>query len=171
MSEKQRKPKLDPEQHSALLAWLVAEYSETLIQKWFEERGWEPLTSGTISYHRTRYAEEIAAARQERRASAINSGLALKEERIKRLAEHADELEAIKWVPDEKTGRLWNEKAWRETLDDIAKEMGHRRQGVDLDILDKERDAILDRLKNNLSPELYAQVLGAIASTEGSSKA
>lgn len=171
MSERQRKPKLTAEQQSALLAWLVAEYSESLIQKWFEEREWEPLTSGTISYHRTRYADEIATARSERRSSAITTGLALKEERVKRLAEHADELEAIKWLPDPKTGRLWNEKAWRETLDDIAKEMGHRRAGIDLDILDKERDAILDRLRDNLDEATYAQVLSAIAGAEGPPKA
>lgn len=52
----------------------------------------------------------------------------MKEERIARLAEHADALEAIKWGPDDK-GRMWNEKAWRETLEAIAAEMGHRKQG------------------------------------------
>jgi hypothetical protein len=171
MSERKPGPKLTPEQRSALLGWLAAEYNGPLIRKWFIERDWPDLSDASFTYYRDRYADEIAAARQERRASAIATGLALKEERVKRLAEHADELEAIKWVPDEKTGRLWNEKAWRETLDDIAKEMGHRRTGVDLDILDKEREATLDRLKDNLSPELYAQVLGAIASTEGAGKA
>lgn len=167
MSENQRKPKINAEQQSALLAWLAAEYSEPLIRKWFEERKWDTLAESTISYHRTRYAAEIAAARQERRASAINSGLALKEERVKRLAEHADELEAIKWVPDEKTGRLWNEKAWRETLDDIAKEMGHRRTGMDVDIIDKERAALLEQLRNNLSPEVYAQIAAALLAGTG----
>lgn len=169
MTENQRKPKLSDEQRAALLTWLAAEYSEPLIQKWFEKEKWEPLAKSTISYHRKRYAVEVEAARQERRTGAINSGLALKEERIKRLTEHADELEAIKWVADEKTGRLWNEKAWRETLDDIAKEMGHRRTGMDIDLVEKELDATLDRLKDNLSPEVYAQVLAAIASGAGTS--
>lgn len=127
MTKRQRKPKLNPEQRDALRTWLAAEYSGPLIRKWFEDRGWEPLTDGTLSYHRDQLGPEIEAAKQERRTSAINSGLALKEERIKRLVEHADEIEAIKWAPD-KNGRLWNEAAWRETLDDIAKEMGHRRQ-------------------------------------------
>lgn len=171
MAENQQKPKLNEEQRSALLMWLAAEYSEPLIQKWFIEKKWEPLAKSTISYHRTRYAKQIEEARAARRSAALSEGLALKEERIRRLAEHADELEAIKWVPDEKTGRLWNEKAWRETLDDIAKEMGHRRTGIDLDVLDKERDAILDRLRDNLPTDIYAQVLGAIASTEGPPKA
>lgn len=119
-------PRLQPEQRDALLMWLAAEYSESLIAKWFIDRSWEPLSSGVVSYYRQKYQAEIEEARKARRSSAINAGLALKEERVRRLAEHADELEAIKWEADDK-GRLWNEKAWRETLDDIAKEMGHRR--------------------------------------------
>lgn len=111
--------------------WLAADYSEPLICKWFEKNEWEPLSKSTISYHRKRFASEIEAARAERRGGALSSGLALKEERVKRLVDHADELEAIKWLPDDK-GRLWNEKAWRETLDDIAKEMGERRAGIEL---------------------------------------
>lgn len=119
-------PKLTIEQQSVLLTWLAADYSEPLIRKWFVDREWEPLSQAGVSYYRTKFAAEIEAARKERRDSALNTGLALKEERIKRLAEHADELEAIKWLADDK-GRLWNEKAWRETLDDIAKETGGRK--------------------------------------------
>lgn len=137
-----------------------------MIRKWFEEREWTPLDPSALTYYRRKWATAIEAARSERRTSAINSGLALKEERVKRLAEHADELEAIKWVPDDR-GWLRNEKAWRETLDDIAKEMGHRRAGVDLDVVTQELDATLDKLKNKLSPEVYAQVLSAIASGAG----
>lgn len=149
-------PKLTTEQQTALRQWFAAEYGGPLIKKWFKEREWPELSDATLSYYRARWADEISAARQERRASAINSGLALKEERVKRLAEHADELEAIKWESDEK-GRLWNEKAWRETLDDIAKEMGHRRTGVD--IATKELEEFLDRAKNKLPAEQYAALL------------
>ena len=156
-------PILVSEQQDALLIYLAAEYSGGLIRKWFAEREWPELSDATLSYYRKKWAAKIEAARSERRAVATTTGLALKEERVKRLAEHADELEAIKWVADEKTGRLWNEKAWRETLDDIAKEMGHRRTGVDIDLVEKELDATLDRLKDNLSPEVYAQVVAAIA--------
>lgn len=162
MSDRKPGPKLTPAQRSALLQWLAAEYSGPLIRKWFVERAWPDLSDASFTYYRTRYATEIAAARAERHASAINSGLALKEERVKRLVEHADELEAIKWKPDKKTGRLWNEKAWRETLDDIAKEMGHRRTGMDVDIVDRERVALLEQLRNNLSPEVYAQIAAAL---------
>lgn len=167
MTENRRGPKLTPEQKEALLHWLAAEYSAPLIRKWQRDREWAELTDGTISYYRDKWSEEIAAARQERRQSAISSGLALKEERVGRLTRHADELEAIKWLPDPKTGRLWNEKAWRETLDDIAKEMGHRRTGLDVDIIDKERAALLEQLRNNLSPEVYAQIAAALLAGTG----
>lgn len=115
------------------------------------------MDTATLAYYRKQLAEDITVTRAMRRASAINSGLALKEERVRRLAEHADELEAIKWVPDEK-GRLWNEKAWRETLDDIAKEMGHRRPDLEGKI-----GEFLDRLRDILPPAEYARVLSRFA--------
>ena len=157
-------PKLTTEQREVLLQWLAAEYSGPLIRRWFKDREWPEPTDPALSYYRRQWVNEIAEARSARRQSAINSGLALKEERVRRLAEHADELEAIKWLPDEK-GRLWNEKAWRETLDDIAKEMGHRRQGVDV-ALEKELEQFLDRLRDNLPADAYAQVLALFARGE-----
>ena len=126
-------PRLTAEQRDTLLLWLAADYSDKLILKWFEEREWPTISRQALWVHRQRFAEEIGRKRDERRAAALNTGLALKEERVARLVQHADDLDEIKWVPDEK-GRLWNEKAWRETLDDIAKEMGHRRAGVDLNV-------------------------------------
>jgi len=158
-------PKLNEEQRKALLIWLSAEYSESLIRKWFEKNAWEPVDPSALTYYRKKWAPEIEAARSERRASAINSGLALKEERVKRLADHADELEVIKWLPDDK-GYLRNEKSWRETLDDIAKEMGHRRTGVD--IATKELEEFLDRAKNNLPAEQYAAILALAVQTGAS---
>jgi hypothetical protein len=123
-------PKLTAEQRDTLLGWLAADYSEKLIRKWFVEREW-PLISPQAFWHlRQRFMPEIEAKRAERHAAALNTGLALKEERVARLAHHADELDEIKWLPDEK-GRLWNEKAWRETLDDIAREMGHRKAAIE----------------------------------------
>lgn len=153
MSQAQQKPKITAEQHDALLIWLAAGYSEPLIRKWFEEREWEPLAKSTISYYRSQHRAAIEAARAERFADALTTGLALKEERVQRLKDHADELEAIKWVPD-KNGRLWNEKAWRETLDDIAKEMGQRRSDamsftIDWDTLTPQQ---IDRLAAGEDP-------------------
>lgn len=150
-------PKLTTEQREVLLQWLAAEYSGPLIRRWAADREWPELTDPALSYYRKQWADEIAEARSARRLSAINSGLALKEERVRRLAEHADELEAIKWVPDDK-GRLWNEKAWRETLDDIASEMGHRRPDIE-----QKLGEFLDRLRDILPPADYARVLSRFA--------
>jgi predicted nuclease with TOPRIM domain len=105
--------------------WLAADYDSRLIMAWFAEREWPKVNKTTLAYYRKRFAEDLERLRAERRNSALSTGLAVKEERVQRLKEHADELERIKWLPDEK-GRLWNEKAWRETLDDIAKEVGGR---------------------------------------------
>jgi hypothetical protein len=146
-------PKLTNEQRAVLLTWLAAEYTGSLIRKWFQDREWPPPTDAALSYYRDRWDAAITTARTERRTSALNTGLALKEERIKRLAEHADELEAIKWQPDEH-GRLWNEKAWRETLDDIAKEMGHRRQGIDVNDVTDYADVTPDERIARLLGEL-----------------
>jgi hypothetical protein len=125
------KPKLTNEQRETLLTWLAADYDSGLIVKWFSEKEWPAIGRAALHYYREKYGILIDEIRKLRRDSAINTGLALKEERIARLAQHADILEAIKWEPDER-GRLWNEKAWRETLADIAAEVGGRKQSVAL---------------------------------------
>lgn len=152
--------RLTTEQRAALISWVAAEYSETLIRKWFEQREWEPISESTLAYYRTKLAPEIEAARKERRESALNRGLALKEERIRRLAEHADELEAIKWARD-KSGRMPNEKAWRETLNDLAAEMGHRRPGAE-EASAQIAAMLLDELQKKLDPEVYQLVFRAL---------
>jgi hypothetical protein len=126
------KPKLTNEQKEALLTWLAADYDSRLIALWFQEREWPELSRATLTYYRQAYGIDIEKMRTERKQSALNTGLAVKEERVKRLADHADALEAIKWIPDPKTGKLHNEKAWRETVADIAAETGGRRQNVDI---------------------------------------
>lgn len=125
------KPKLTDEQREALLTWLAADYDGGLIAKWFAEKEWPEITRATLHYYRSKCGILIDEIRKTRRESALNTGLALKEERVRRLMQHADALEAIKWEPDER-GRLWNEKAWRETLGEIAAEVGGRKQAVDL---------------------------------------
>src|SRR3990167_1219859 len=83
------------------------------------------ISPAALAYYRTRYATDIERVRTERRDRALSSGLAIKAERVARLAEHADKLELLKWNPDA-NGRLWNERAWRQTLEDIALELGER---------------------------------------------
>jgi hypothetical protein len=126
------KPKLTNEQKETLLMWLAADYDSRLIALWFQEREWPELSRATLTYYRNTYGIEIEKVRAERKESALNTGLAVKEERVKRLVDHADALEAIKWIPDPKTGKLHNEKAWRETLADVAAEVGGRRQNMDI---------------------------------------
>lgn len=155
------KNKLNKEQRDQLLEWCAADYSPTLIITWFAMRKWPKLTTQAISYYRKRSQAAIEQLRTERHASALNSGLALKAERVQRLKEHADKLDAIKWSPGE-NGRLWNEKAWREVLDDIAKEVGQRRAGVDMS-LESELGAMLDLLQSQLTPEEYARIVAIIA--------
>jgi hypothetical protein len=125
------RPRLKRQQREILLTWLAADYDWRLILAWCDEAEIPQPSRAGASYYRTKYGLRIDELRKQRRDGALNTGLALKEERVERLKQHADALEKIKWVPDEK-GRLWNEAAWRETLEDIAAEMGHRKQGVDI---------------------------------------
>lgn len=110
--------------------WLAADYNTGLIREWFKDRGWPELSRNTFKHYRQHYQIDIDAIRAERRLRALTTGLSIKAERVERLKQHADSLEAIKWEPD-KNGRLWNEKAWRETLADIAAEIGDRKQVVE----------------------------------------
>lgn len=125
-------PKLTSEQRSILLEWLAADYDWRLIRVWFKDRSWPELSRNTIAYYRRSRDLGIKNLRAERRSQVLVTGLAVKEERIKRLIENADALDAIKWVPD-KNGKLPNEKAWRECLADIAAELGQRKQVIEIE--------------------------------------
>jgi hypothetical protein len=120
------RPKLLKEQRLQLKEWIAADYDTELIELWFIERNWPIITRQDISYYRKRYAEQINILREQRLSLALTTGLALKEERVARLKAEADALEAIKWEAN-KDGRLWNEKSWRETLEQIADETEDRK--------------------------------------------
>lgn len=135
------KKKLTNEQRETLLLWLAADYDFRLILGWFKEREWPTITKANISHYRKQYGIDIEQLRKERRDTALSSGLALKAERVKRLIENADALDAIKWVAGD-NGRLYNEKAWRETLADIAAELGHRKQIHEVEVNDELRKAL-----------------------------
>jgi hypothetical protein len=119
-------PKLTSAQRLKLLAWIAADYSNQVIFRRAAAADFPALEESTLSYYRRKHRAGIEELRQQRCAQALAAGLALKAERIARLCEHADELELLKWQMNDK-GRLVNEKAWRETLRDIAEEMGERR--------------------------------------------
>jgi hypothetical protein len=143
------RPVLTEEHKEQLLEWLTVGYPDQAIQQWFRQRGWPMITAQAISYHRIENRERIEAAKAARTEGALNRGLALKEERVRALVDHAAALEQIIWVPDEK-GKLHNEKGWRETLDDIAKEMGHRRTGVDLNVGNLSDEELVTRTQATL---------------------
>jgi hypothetical protein len=115
------------------LEWIAADYDWRLIRGWFNERGWPTISKALVTYYRKSSGDSVQRIRAERYSKALDAGLAQKAERVERLKKHADELESIKWLPD-KNGRLWNEKAWRETLRDIAEEMGERKPNVEVNI-------------------------------------
>jgi hypothetical protein len=118
--------RLTNEEKGLLLKLLVAGQREGLIVQAFAALGLVPPASATIAYYREKYREEIREAQAKRIEQAMTEGLALKAERIAKLKEHAELLEAMRFLAD-RNGRLWNERAWRQTLGDIAEEMGERR--------------------------------------------
>ena len=137
-------PKLKPAQRLILLKLIAADFSNEVIYHKLSHLNAEgerrkapndgeseaepfPLIGLTaLSYYRNKYKEDIEAERTKRRDSALSSGLALKAERVARLIEHADRIETMLYHHD-KHGRMWNCREYRQTLEDIALEMGHRR--------------------------------------------
>lgn len=126
-------PVLTPEQRDKLLTWVIAGFPAPLIHSLFRAHGWQEIEPGSIQHYRNKHRDQIEARFKERMDAAWDAGLAQREARVRALVDHAAKLEEIMWLPDDK-GKLHNEKAWRETLDDIAKELGHRRAGVDVNV-------------------------------------
>lgn len=140
-----------------------------------------------VDGYRDRRQIEITAIQQAGEHTALTTGLALKSERVWKLQQLALLMEK-----DLFGGFLWTEQTkmigsgpfskeidyeefnsaevqqYRGTLDDIAKEMGHRRTGVD--IATQELEAFLDRAKHKLPAEQYAALL-ALAVETGSGSA
>src|SRR5947209_7306019 len=116
-------PVLNEEQRLKVVEWLANGFPNPLIRALLEAHGWPSLADQSITHYRELHRETIEARRRERLEGAYDAGLARVQARVKALVAHAAKLEAVMWLPDDK-GKLHNEKAWRETLDDIAKEMG-----------------------------------------------
>jgi hypothetical protein len=134
-----------------------------------------------LKYARSKSVAEFTRLREESENEALSEGLARKAIRIRRLAQLAAKLEDDLYEND----RLWvtepkqvgphlvevekfnaaEVKEYRGLLDDIAREIGDRRQGVNL-ALTKELDAFLDQLKDNLDADTYAQVLAIATRVE-----
>lgn len=176
--------RLKKSQKEALLSWI----SEGLQTDEINERAAaeEPpfrVSRQQVDWYRDRRAVDIKAIQQAGEHDALTTGLAIKAERVRKLQQLAALMER-----DLFGGFLWTDQIkmigsgdaqqeveyeefntaevqqYRGTLDDIAKEMGHRRQG--LDIATQELEAFLDRAKAKLPPEQYAAFL-AVASEAG----
>lgn len=119
-------PRLDESQKAHLLKLLAAGEAESSINGFFVSVGWGSLSSSTISHYRKLWKREIETAKAARIDEALTTGLALRAERIALLKDHAEQLRVMRFFAD-KNGRLWNERAMRATLDDIARELGERR--------------------------------------------
>jgi hypothetical protein len=119
-------PRMPPDERDLLLKLLVAGFREGAINSVFRSLGYAPPASSALAYYRERWRDLIDEARARRTETALTEGLALRAERVAKLKEHAAILEEMRFTPD-KNGRLWNERAWRQTLDDIAAKMGERR--------------------------------------------
>lgn len=167
-----------------MLAWI----SEGLESDEINERAAKSkppfsVTRSQVQWYRDSRAVDLAAIQQAGEMDALTTGLAVKAERVKRLQQLAVLMER-----DLFGGFLWTDQIkvigsggaqqeveyeefntaevqqYRGTLDDIAKEMGHRRQGVD--IATQELESFLDRAKSKLPTEQYAALL-ALASEAG----
>jgi len=119
-------PRLSEQMKESLLLLLVSGQHESGISDFFRLVGWKPLSSSSLSYYRQLWAVLIEEAKLKRVDAALTTGLAVKAERVAALKDHAALLEAIRFTPD-KNGRLWNERAWRQTVEDIGIEMGDRK--------------------------------------------
>jgi hypothetical protein len=176
--------KLKRKQQNALLEW--AAEGLRLIE--INERAAEFDPPFEVDYlqlkhARTRAKKRFSELREDYEKEALAEGLSRKAVRIRRLAQLAEKLEADLLDHD----RLWVQepkqvgaqvieverfnapevKEYRGLLDDIARELGERRQSIDL-ALTKELDALLDRLRDNLDPDTYAKVLALAAGVETS---
>jgi hypothetical protein len=119
-------PRMSPAERDLLLKLLVAGEREGAINAVFRSLGYVPPASSALAYYRERWRDLIDEARASRTERALTEGLALRAERVAKLKEHAEVLDVLRFVPD-KNGRLWNERAYRQTLADISEEMGERR--------------------------------------------
>lgn len=148
------------EQREALITWIAADYSEPAIRKKWADEGWEQVSGTLVDYYRKQLKADIDAARKARHESSITRGLALKEERVARLAAVAEEVELVVFERDGR-GRFKHLRDWRELMNDIATEMGHRRPGAE-EASAGISEMILNDLQKKLDPEVYQIVFRAL---------
>lgn len=119
--------KLTKRQRFEVIQWLAEGVSDGEIIGRMEASGMPVITASAIAKYRQRYGADIERLEREHLDRAIRRGLALKANRIRKLCDHADEIERQGLLmKEDQMGRPSWAKEWRETLEDIASEMGER---------------------------------------------
>lgn len=163
-------------QRTALLEWISEGFQTSEINECAAE--FDPpfeVTPQLIDYYRKTRQVKIEAITAAGEATALTTGLARKEVRVQKLQALADRMEEDLMIG----GRLWLEQrkaigygenqeifdyeefngaevaAYRGVLDDIAKEVGHRRQVTENQNWDMSQFTLpeLDRLAAGETPE------------------
>lgn len=140
--------RLNKNQKELLLEWIAAGLKPAEINERAAKCG-EPfkVRRQQVDYYRKQCAVDITELQAQAQFQALNTGLALKEERVQVLRDLADKLIADLnlatkqnklWVQG-RYGEMFNRSevdALRGLLDDIAKELGHRSIKTDVNIND-----------------------------------
>lgn len=175
--------RLRKKQKESLVAW-IAEGLETdeINQRAAAFRPPFEVSRQQVDHYRKTRGVDMAALLAAGELDALTQGLALKEERVRKLQQLAALMER-----DLFGGFLWTEQVksigsgpdqqvvdyeefnkaevqeYRGVLDDIAKEMGHRRQGLDLKgevTVTDARERLAHKLDSVLAANAAAGVLG-----------
>ena len=123
---------ITPEEKVFLLECLAAGYTRDAILDMASTRGHTHIGLTTINNYAKNYRVQIKEKTNERFKEAIEIGLAKKEERVARLVRHAEKLEALETDAQDEKGTLIISKEYRETLGDIASEVGDRQKNIDI---------------------------------------
>lgn len=163
-------------QRDYLLQLIAADYDVKIIRA--KARAFaEPfeVSKRQLHYYRRRYAQEIERQRARRRSDAISKGLAIKEERIARLKEVAGQFEqrlalGLQGVQIKDAVKLTKE--YRETLDQIAREMKIPPEGIEeayLAAVDRVVDRVLYAVLTIAGQAVFHRVLDEIHRHRGES--
>ena len=123
---------MSEEQRLHIVELLVAGYTVSFIKESFERKGWKAPSHVTIQNYRIKFQVDIENARAERYKELMENGLALQDERVARLTQHAEKLESLGTDAQDEKGTLIVSKEYRETIADIAAEVGGRQKKLDI---------------------------------------
>lgn len=122
-------------QKDFLLASLIAGRTTATIRRYYLARFKVDIEPKTVRRFKNRNISAVLEGRTERYRGVKKEGLAMAEERILQLAANAELIQA-RIMSQANNGdpiSLKHLREYRETLDDIAQEVGHRRRGLDVD--------------------------------------